>query len=209
MMWILSISSIAGGLFYAMRVLSPALLLGCAWGGAVLGQLIPARRHLTGTLIGLTLLAVYGSLKTWTTPQSPFRIPIQEWPHAGSSLQRHFRHQNQGFIDAVVATSPGSILTETNDMAVWLAAYNIECAPLWSPDLAWIFGPATPPGSGHRLLDQGCTHLLLNRAHNAIDFVDQQGGFQTFKGCSTPLFLNQTFVLIQIHRPSTAVETTP
>jgi hypothetical protein len=202
LIWVLSISSTAGGLFYSMRTLSPVLLLGCAWGGAVLGKLLPGRRHLIGALVGLTLLAGYGSLKAWTTPQNPLRISIREWPHAGASLQRDFRLQNQGFINAVVATSPGRILTESFDMHLWFADYDIMCAPLWSPDVAWLFDPATPPGSGHHLLDQGYTHLLLNRAYNAIDFMDQHGGFRALEGCSTPLFVNETLVLIQIHRPT-------
>lgn len=33
--WLLSVAYTAGGVFYSMRVLSPALVLGCAWGGRV------------------------------------------------------------------------------------------------------------------------------------------------------------------------------
>ena len=56
LIWLASVPFTAGGFFYSMRVMSPLMVLGCAWGGGALARWIPGRHHVTGLLVGIMQL---------------------------------------------------------------------------------------------------------------------------------------------------------
>ena len=95
-----------------MRVLSLALLLGCAAGGAALARWVPGRTNLAGVMIGLGLLATDASLRAWTIPGNPYALSPAEWPAAGNQINRDFDRDDRPFIAAVARVVTGRVLSD-------------------------------------------------------------------------------------------------
>jgi len=180
--WLVSVPYTAGGLFYSMRVLSPLLLLGCAWGGAALARWVPARRHLAGLLLGLGLFAGDASLRAWTIPLNPYTLAPREWPDAGYQFQRDFARDDQGFIDSLAQAVPGKVLSDSAGLQPIFSARGKQLVPFWSPEVAFVCSPDFTGDAVTRLRGLGYTHLLLKRAQFSMDFLIRTGALRRFDG---------------------------
>lgn len=196
--WLGSVPFTAGGLFYSMRVLSPLLLIGCAWGGAALAQWVPGRTHLAGLLLGLGLFAADASLRAWTIPSNPYTISPLEWPVAGYQLQRDFERNDRPFITAVARMVSGRVLSESAGVQHVFHAQGRELVPIWSPEVAFLFDPAFKGDAVTRLRGLGFTHLLLTRAQSSVDFLTRHGALARLTNRIHSVTANNTFVLFAL-----------
>jgi hypothetical protein len=198
--WVMSVPFTAGGLFYSMRVLSPLLVLGCAWGGALLARWVPGRRHLAGVLVGLGLYGLDAALRAWTVPANPYRLAPREWAAAGYGMQREFDENSLPFLRTAAARCTGKVLSETAGAQRVFRAAGKELIPVWSPEVAFLFGPAGAKDAARRLQDLGYTHVLLTRVQSSVDFLARTGALERLNGQLETVMVNDTFVLFALRQ---------
>jgi hypothetical protein len=205
--WVSSVPFTAGGLFYSMRVLSPLLVIGCAFGGAALARWVPGRVHLAGLLLGLGLFGVDASLRAWTIPLNPYTIPPREWPVAGYQLRRDFKRNDRPFIMAVAGQVSGRVLSESAGVQHVFHAQGREFVPIWSPEVAFLFDREFKGDAVSRLRALGFTHLLLTRVQSSVDFLNHTGALPRLAGRIHSVAANDTFVLFALDpEPPTGVK---
>jgi hypothetical protein len=196
--WLVSVPYTAGGLFYSMRVLSPLLLLGCAWGGAALARWVPARRHLAGVWLGCLLWGMDAALRAGTIPVNPYQLAPREWPGAGYTMQRDFERLNRPFLASASRVVPGKVLSETVAAQGIFRVAGVEVVPLWSPEVAFLFAPAQPGEAAARLQRMGYTHVLLTRVQSSADFLVRTGALGHLQGRLQGVMMNDAFVLFSL-----------
>lgn len=196
--WLISVPFTAGGLFYSMRVLGPLLLLGCAWGGAVLARWVPDRRHLAGVWIAGLLWGTDAALRAGTIPANPYQLAPREWLAAGYGMQRDFARQNLPFLEAAARAVPGKVLSETAAAQGVFRGAGVEVVPLWSPEVACLFVSAGPGEAAARLRALGFTHVLLTRVQSSVDFLLRTGALGHLDGRLEGVMMNDAFVLFAL-----------
>ncbi len=196
--WLISVPYTAGGLFYSMRVLSPLLLLGCAWGGAGLARWVPERRHLAGLMLGLGLFALDASLRAWTIPLNPYTLSPREWPDAGYQFQREFARDDQVFMDSLAQTVPGKVLSDSAGVQGIFRAHGKQLIPFWSPEVAFVCSADFAGDAVTRLRELGYTHLLLKRAQFSMDFLGRTGALRRLDGRVHVVRENQSYLLLAL-----------
>lgn len=193
--WLASVPYTAGGLFYSMRVLSPLLLLGCAWGGAGLARWVPGRKHLAGVWLGLALYSLDASLRAWTIPLNPYVISPAEWPEAGYRYQRDFARDDQAFLDAIAQEVTGKVLSDSAGVQPIFFAQGKQLIPFWSPEVSFLCTPDFTGDAVTRLRGLGYTHLLLKRAQFSVDFLARTGALRRLDGRIHAVRENQSYLL--------------
>ncbi len=196
--WLLSVPFTAGGLFYSMRVLSPILLLGCAWGGAALARWVPRRRHLAGVLLGLGLFGVDAGLRALTIPLNPYATAWRDWPDAGYRWQADFARENELFAAAAANRAAGRVLSESAGMQHHFQRRGKTLSPLWSPEVQFLFSSDFKGVAATRLQELGYTHILLTRVQSSVDFLTRTGALQRLDGHLEPVMANDTFILFEL-----------
>jgi hypothetical protein len=196
--WVASVPFTAGGLFYSMRVLSPLLLLGCAWGGAALARWVPKRQNLAAVLLGLALFGVDASLRALTIPLNPYATAPGEWLQAGYQLQADFTERDEPFIQAVTRRVDGRVLSESAGVQHVFLREGKILAPLWSPDVQFLFDADFHGDAVGRLRDLGYSHLLLTRVQSSVDFLARTGALAKLDGRIEPVMANGTFILFAL-----------
>jgi hypothetical protein len=197
--WLASVPYTSGGLFYSMRVLSPLLLVGCAWGGAALASLVPARKHLAGLLAGLWLFGLDAALRAWTIPVNPYMLAPRDWPKSGYWLQDDFAREQVPFLEAAARAASGKILSESAGLQHVFNRCGKDLVPLWSPDVAFLFGPELAGADAvSRLHALGYSHLLLTRAPASVDFLKRTGALDRLAGRLQAVLANDTYVLFAL-----------
>ena len=196
--WLISVPYTAGGIFYSMRVLSPLLLLGCAWGGAVLARWVPERRHLAGVWLACMLWGSDAALRACTIPSNPYQLAPREWPAAGYTIQRDFERLNRPFLEAASRVVPGKVLSETAAAQGIFRLVGAEVVPLWSPEVAFLFSPAKSGDGAAQLRQMGYTHVLLTRVQSSVDFLTRTGGLGHLDGRLQGVMMNEAFVLFTL-----------
>jgi len=196
--WLASVPYTAGGLFYSMRVLSPLLLLGCAWGGAGLARWVPERRHLGGVWLAGLLWGSDAALRACTIPANPYQVAPQEWLTAGYGMQRDFARLNQPFLTAAARVVHGKVLSETAAAQGIFRPFGAAVVPVWSPEVAFLFSPAAPGVAATRLHQMGYTHVLLTRVQSSVDFLTRTGALHHLDGRLQGVMMNDTFVLFAL-----------
>ncbi len=202
--WVLSIPYTAGGLFYSMRVLSPVLLLGCAWGGAVLSSRLARKSH--AWVIGVVLAgwSLDASLRALTIPLNPYRTPVREWPAAGATYQVEFAREAEAFVLAAVPHIDGRVLSDSAGLQFLFQAKAQTLVPLWSPDVSFLFRGEDEGDAATRLRQLGYSHLLIKRAQSSIDFLGRTGAWKRLHGQLTPVMGNETYILLALRAPPPA-----
>lgn len=196
--WLASVPYTAGGFFYSMRVMSPLMVLGCAWGGAALARWVPGRRHLTGLLLGLGLFGLDAALRAWTIPINPYSIPPDEWPEAGYRIQLDFARDDQVFMDNLARYVPGKVLSDSAGVQHIFRTQGKKLIPFWSPEVAFLFSADYSGDAVTRLRELGYTHVLLKRAQFSVDFLVRTGALRRLNGRVHVDRQNQSYVLFAL-----------
>ncbi len=182
-LWVLSVAHTAGGLFYSLRVLSPALALLVIASGHGLGML-PQNRWTNAVLtLSIGVLLLEALPKTLVLPENPYRLALRNWPRAGES----FRETVQGSEGQLVATIKAlpehgrrRILTDNAGLPRVLASTDIEVVPLWSPEVDWLFEPNLKPEVTASLWQKsGFAYLLIGKASPTANFMNTHAQWRT------------------------------
>ena len=172
-LWFASVRYTGGGLFYSLRVLSPAFALGAAFGGFALSTPLFSpglRRALDLGLIALLLVTLPTTL---TLPQNPYHLSPKDWPAAGNWFVEGSR-RTDAELSRQLATMPDHdrILSECVSLPRSLAPAGITVVPLWSPEVAWLFDHHLPPAEVARHWRQsGLHYVVMTRSPAQLEFL--------------------------------------
>jgi len=175
-LWYLSVPFTGGGLFYSLRVLSPAFALGAICGGYALARAPwgPAVRRVVVThLVGLWLATLPVTL---TLPHNPFHLAVSEWPDAGRRFVDGSR-QADAEVSRHLVTLPNHdrILSECVSLPRSLAPAGITVVPLWSPEVAWLFDRTLPPADVARhWRESGLRYVVMTRSPKQLEFLSRR-----------------------------------
>lgn len=200
-LFLASVPFTGGGVFYAMRVMSPLMVLGCAWGGAALAQWIPDRRYLAGVWLALLLFGCDAALRAWTVPLNPYTISPREWPDAGYRVQLDFARDDQAFLENAARKIPGKVLSDSAGVQALFRQQGRTLVPFWSPDVQFLFSPDYTGDAVARLRELGYSHLLLKRAQYSVDFLKRLGALARLDGRITGIAANENYLLFSLEPP--------
>lgn len=198
-LWLTSIPYTDGGLFYSLRVASPALALGAVAAGVAVAR---ARVAAVRTAVPAALLLATLPL-TLLLPQNPAHVALRDWPAP-------WRHQpfdpgaaNRQIIPALLAEHVSLVLTDTPGLQTLLAPHPVHAIPFWSPQAAWLFDPALAPAdAARRWRESGLRVVVLSKFPPALAFVNSHARWRE------PLFrfrrIGETpnFVILSVEAPA-------
>ena len=172
-LWLMSVPYTVGGLFYSMRVSSPALALGAVAASAVFlrAPLNQARIALLGVLLVATLPF------TLVLPQNPMRTPLRAWPapwHPAPPLDPGGAEQ---IIPAILAAGGRGavVLTDSPGFQTLLAPHQRRAIPFWSPQAAWLFDPPIAPAdAARRWRESGLRLVALSKFAPTLAYLNRR-----------------------------------
>jgi hypothetical protein len=165
-LWLISVRYTNGGLFYSMRVLSPAFALGA------LGAGIAAARWRGRSDLVLSLLLLFTLPATLALPQNPMRTPWREWP----AFQR--RGESRGLDETVAFVlrlgNRGTILADSPGFQRRFLPHGVPVIPLWSPGADWLFDATLSAAETvRRWRESGVRHILIAKWQTNLDFFQK------------------------------------
>ena len=169
--WYASLPYTGGGLFYSLRVLSPAFALGAIFGGQALGS--RGGRTVDILLGALLVVTLPVSL---TLPHNPFHLSPAEWPDAGQRFVDARRHADAD-LSRQLQSMPGHtrILSECVSLPRSLAAAGITVVPMWSPEVAWLFDRRLAPAEVARHWQQsGLRYVVMTRSPAQLELLSRR-----------------------------------
>ncbi|HEY4246390.1 MAG TPA: hypothetical protein VGM64_06000 [Lacunisphaera sp.] len=191
-LWYASVAHTAGGLFYSLRVLSPAYALLAVAAGYGLGFVNWSRTALGFVSFAVTLLVVEALPKTLVLPENPYRLPVCEWAQAGDEMGRMVRPSATKLENIIRALPLGAnrrILTDNGGLPRDLASSNIQTVPPWSPEVAFLFDVSLKPQEvAKRWKESGLNFVVIANASPTKDFI------QTHAQWHTPFFTVVTVI---------------
>jgi hypothetical protein len=194
-LWFVSVGYTAGGLFYSLRVLSPAFaLLAIVAGYALsLGITRPAASRLVAAV--LAVLLVESLPKTLVLPENPYRVPPGEWLRAADRFPAEVRGVNDALVAALQPLPDRRrVLSDHAGLPQVLSPIGTEVAPLWSPEVAWLFDATLPPEEiARRWHATGMRYVILGKTGPSAGFV------QAYARWRVPFFAMRTIVETDTH----------
>lgn len=191
-LWYASVAHTAGGLFYSLRVLSPAYALLAVTAGYSFSFINWFRNATRIASFAITLLLVEALPKTLVLPENPYRLPLTEWAQAGDELGRMVRPSAEKLENIIRALPFGKnlrILTDNGGLPRDLANSNIQTVPLWSPEVAFLFDASLKPQEvAKRWKQSGLSFVVIAKASPTKDFI------QTHARWHTPFFTVVTVI---------------
>jgi len=172
-LWFASVFYTAGGLFYSLRVLSPALALLSVVAAYSLGLFVPGGSMTTLVSVVLAGLVVESLPKTLVLPENPYRVPWRQWTGAGGNLDAAVQAENQALL-AKLRPLPGRarVITDNAGLPRVLEEIGTETVPLWTPDVAWLFDSHRPAKEiAERWQRTGLRYLVLTKSKPTEEFI--------------------------------------
>ncbi len=200
-LWLASVPFTAGGLFYSLRVLSPALLLLAAFGGYALWvvETTPASRKLCA--IGLALLLLEALPKTLVLPENHYRTPPADWLTAGRGFSDSVRAHEQELVAKLAALPDHQrLLSENAGLPRLLTPHGITVVPLWSPEAAWLFDRSLRPAeAARRAIHSRLHYLVLTKSGLGFEFLNQRAHWPAPWLKVTPVLETGTYAVFALN----------
>jgi hypothetical protein len=203
-LWIASVPFTAGGLFYSLRVLSPAFALAAAFAGyAIMAADTPARR-IADVALALTLLATLPF--TLTLPENAYRLPTRAWPDAARRFEISGTQSSAELLAALRAlpTRHGAhahnrLLSDYAGLPHALAGTDLSVVPFWSPEVAWLFDAHTSPQEClRRWRASGLRYVVTSPAPRFLDFLNRHARWPAPHFVITPVWQSEAYVILEV-----------
>ena len=177
-LWATSVRYTNGGLFYSLRVTSPALALGAIAAGVALASTTWSRRSLSLLAPALVALLVIATLPpTLALPKNHARTPWRAWPAFAPHADPldNSADPTVALFKRLLATVPrervGIVLADSPGFQRRLAPLGLDVVPLWSPQADFLFDASLPPAEvARRWRDSGITHVIHTKWQANLDF---------------------------------------
>jgi hypothetical protein len=187
-LWAASVRYTNGGVYYSLRVTSPALVFGClATGMAIAGYVAvrPKRRVSTTALVCLAVIALLPA--TLALPQHPFRVPWREWAAFKLPTPPPISTSDESVaivLRAMSATSRGKPSPQSAQPVVLADApgyqrrflpLGVSVIPLWSPQVDWLFDLQMPAEEAvQRWRASRVNYIIVTKWQVNIDFFNRR-----------------------------------
>ena len=184
-LWVASVPFTNGGLFYSLRVLSPALAVATLVVGCALAATPRLAPSIGAGLISLLLIATLPA--NLALPENPWRQPWREWAalRASPFLAPAADADPVDFVARTLCQQPaGLVLADAPGAQRELARFNRPVAPLWSPQADWLLAPGlTPAARVQGWQASGVRYLVLTKYAMNADY------FTRLSRAAQPLFV--------------------
>lgn len=176
LLWFASLAYTAGGLFYSLRVLSPAFALLAVVAGYGLGFFASHRLAQQSIAILVAVLVLESLPKTLVLPENPYRLAVRDWPQAPARFPVLVRAGEQALLTQIKSLpNRHRILSDDAGLPRVLAAINTEVAPLWSPEITWLFDATLAPEEiARRWRQSGLRYFVLGKSGATAGFMSSQ-----------------------------------
>ena len=175
-LWFVSVPLTRGGLFYSMRVASPAMALGALAAGVACATW--ARGRFESSIAGaLAFLVVTMLVPTLGLPENPWRTSWREWPAFAPREIPAAPDETLAIILKHAAPAKGAeagvVLTDDPGFQRHFLPAGVRVTPLWSPQAEAFFDRAIAPAeAARRWRESGIRFLALTRRQASIDFFN-------------------------------------
>lgn len=154
------------GLFrYALRVLSPALVVLSVLAGGLVDRL-PWRPARALVLVAAAVLLARAALYALVYPYLPFTAPPTVWPRMALEVKRRAPSAAEDALPGLVSAvlPPGSRLLAENTYAhAALAGSEYPVVMVWGPEVAFLFDPSLDARAvEERLRQRGIVAVIYN-----------------------------------------------
>jgi hypothetical protein len=182
-LWAASVRYTNGGLFYSLRVTSPALALGALAAGVVIAAWMSAQPRVSWITKGAAgLLIVVLAMATLALPQNPWTTPRRQWPAFVRTSPTP-----RGTADETVAltlralSGPAGGDTRTRGVVVAdgpgfqrrFLPTGVSALPLWSPQVDWLFdAQLTPAEAARQWRESRVSHIIVTKWQANLDFFN-------------------------------------
>ncbi len=199
-LWFSSVAYTAGGLFYSLRLLSPALALLAVVASYALVFFFHSK--LSGRLIalGVILVSLEALPKTLALPENPYRVAPRAWLQAGSTFIDSVRASDAELAVRIKAL-PGRyrIISDQAGLPRALAPVGSEVIPLWSPEVAWLFDRNLKSEEiARRWKKSGLHYFILGKAGPASDFVGTRAQWRAPYFTVKTILTTETSVVLEV-----------
>jgi hypothetical protein len=183
-LWATSVRYTNGGLFYSLRVTSPALAIGALAAGVSAAAVTSTRPRLTRAISCALALVVTGAVAaTLALPRNPWRTPLREWPGltARSNMSPPQTDETVAIVLKAATSAPRSsgesrpvVLADAPGFQRRFLPFGVDVIPLWSPQADWLFDRTlTATEAIRRWRESGVRHLIITKWQVNIDFFNQ------------------------------------
>jgi hypothetical protein len=202
-LWFLSVAYTAGGLFYSLRVLSPAFALLAVVAAYGLGLWVQHPVAMRLATVAIALLVLESLPKTLVLPENPYRLSVREWPGAAAQFPAVVRSVN-GALLARVEPLPDRrrILSDHAGLPRVFAPIGTEVAPLWSPEVAWLFdGSLEPEVVAQHWRQSGLRYLVMGKTGATAGFMQKYARWRAPYFTLQPVAETETHVILEATVP--------
>jgi len=199
LLWWWSLPHTAGGLFYSLRVLSPAfgLLVVCA--SYSLGRLAPGRIGRGVFAAAIALMLLESLPKTLVLPENPYQLAARDWLQAGRKFVGEVQ-EGESELVTKLGRAPGHerILSDNAGLPRALAKIGGTVLPLWSPDVAWLFDHNLRPEEiARRWKQAGFRYLVLAKSGPTPEFLRTEARWNTPYFTLLPATFTRDYVILE------------
>jgi hypothetical protein len=187
-LWATSVRYTNGGLFYSLRVTTPALALGAVALGCALAtwRSVASRPAAITGIAALLLVAMLPA--TLALPQNPWRTPWRNWPAFSAPTHAPATDSTLAILlktrSADADASVGVVLADAPGFQRRFLPAGIKVVPLWSPQADWLFDRDLAPAEAvRRWRESGVRHVIITKWQTNIDFFNRhsRGGQAPFQ----------------------------
>lgn len=203
LLWFVSVAYTAGGLFYSLRVLSPAYALLAVVAAYGLGFSVRHAAAAKFAAVAVALVLVESLPKTLVLPENPYRLGPREWPHAAARFPAEVRGVNEALLARVQPLSDRRrILSDHAGLPRIFAPIGTEVAPLWSPEVAWLFdGTLDPEVVAQRWRQSGLRYLVMGKTGATAGFMQKYARWRAPYFKLQPVAETETHVILEATVP--------
>jgi len=201
-LWFASVSHTAGGLFYSLRVLSPAYALLVVAGAYALGFVNQSAFAKGFVAVSIALMMVESLAKTLVLPENPYRLAPTDWLHAGTQFDQAAQATEKFWI-ARIQSLPGvaesGILTDIGGLPRALVQKGIDAIPLWSPSVEWLFDAnRTPDEIGRLWQHSGLNYVAIAKACPTASFLTTHAYLRSPEMTVITVFESDGLLILQV-----------
>jgi hypothetical protein len=174
-LWGISVRYTQGGIFYSLRVASPALALGALVFGVQLAFVGRTKPKLTHRLtLALGVLSVAAIPAVLALPRNPWRTPPPQWPAFASRSAPADGPEDPTIALLLSGGNPGVVLADAPGFQRRGAAAGVTVVPLWSPQADGLFDVRLSPEEAARAWQEsGIRRLVISKYQRNLDFFNE------------------------------------
>jgi hypothetical protein len=182
-LWVTSVRYTNGGVFYSLRVTTPALVLGCLATGMAMAAYVttrPKRRVSTTAMASLFVLALIPA--TLALPRNPLQLPWRDWPAFKPAPTPAPGAKDESVaivLRSIAASSRGQakaqtvVLADSPGYQRRFLPVGIPVIPLWSPQVDWLFDLQMPPAEAVRRWQASrVNYIIVTKWQANMDFFN-------------------------------------